>query len=1099
MRAVCARRWPAIFLSAVMAGILVLGYVYYYQESSRLYRYAQATLDSVATLKAQQVKLWLDERRGDGRVLQQNPLFVKAAADLVRHPEGGKELRWALRTRLKEMQHMYHYRGCLLLDNHLRVLVATGQTPNAGDPAFRQNAASVLSDAKIVLSPLRLESGSSPFLMELIVPLYLLNQDPPTPFGLVVLSVDPAHSLYPQMERWPHVFPSAESLLLHKGINGIHFLGPPKFQPKAAGTGAFRPPRDELTRAVLEGKSRILQETDYRGMSVLAVIHSIPESPWTLVSKIDRNEVLAPMRRTTAWAGWFLALLLLSLIGTMALTWRKRERIRLGEKQQALRLLGESEERFQSLFENTLLGLYRTTPSGEILLANPALCRMLGYSSPDELRAIDLDNGSFHPDYPRQAFMSQIGNEGFVRGVDARWQKKDGTFIWVRESAKAIRDKDGSIIYYEGTAEDITESKAAEAALRESEARYKLIVETSPDGIAMADLEGRITAVNEMVLKMGGFDRMDEVIGRPFIDFIAEPERERAAAELVRVAAQNEMHGVEHTLLRKDGSTFQVEWSASIVKNDDGRPTGVIANLRDITTRKSAESQLRLLGETIEQAHDAILVTDTAGSISYVNPALEKLTGYSRLELLGRNPRLFRGGQKEPGFYKGLWSSITAGNVWTGTFSNERKDGTAYEARTTVSPVRDEKGGITHFVSVMRDVTRERELEEQLQQAQKMDAVGRLASGIAHDFNNILAAILSYSDLALARKNTVSQMKGFVIQIAHSAERAATLTRRLLAFSRKMEEDGAVIQLNDCVRSISSMLERLVGESISVTTRLAEDLWGVNCNPGQIEQILVNLVVNSRDAINGSGAVVIETRNTELDAPLNLDAPEVAPGNYVQLSVADTGTGIAKDVQHKIFEPFFTTKSKAKGTGLGLSIVYSQVRSMGGTVHLYSEPGQGATFKIYLPAAELEAFTPHATMEKETYTGSERVLIAEDDPQVREVVTTVLEGLGYSVCACADLADTERTFEENAGRYDLLLTDMTMPDGDGLTLYERLKEKKPDLPVLFMTGYSEGVLNKLNRGDPAANYLQKPFRRAELSRKIREVLDPGKKVKPQVP
>jgi PAS domain S-box-containing protein len=364
------------------------------------------------------------------------------------------------------------------------------------------------------------------------------------------------------------------------------------------------------------------------------------------------------------------------------------------------------------------------------------------------------------------------------------------------------------------------------------------------------------------------------------------------------------------------------------------------------------EAHLERLATAVEQAAESIVITDSSGTIQYVNPAFERTTGYSRSEAIGKNPRILKSAIQDDSFYREMWNTISGGEVWTGRFINKRKDETLFEEEATISPVRDGTGRIVSFVGVKRDVTKEVALEKQLLHSQKMEAVGRLAGGVAHDFNNLLTAIIGYGQLVERRLDADNPLRSEVKEIMDAGHRAAALTSQLLAFSRRQTLVPRNINLNEIIDNLMRMLRRIIGEDVELSFQASPNLSPVFADPGQIEQVIMNLAVNARDAMAHGGRLIIETSNALLDDAYCRKHLWARPGRYVQISVSDTGMGMDAETQRRIFEPFFTTKDIGRGTGLGLAVVYGIVKQHDGFIHVYSEPGQGTTFRLYLSAQD---------------------------------------------------------------------------------------------------------------------------------------------------
>lgn len=495
----------------------------------------------------------------------------------------------------------------------------------------------------------------------------------------------------------------------------------------------------------------------------------------------------------------------------------------------------------------------------------------------------------------------------------------------------------------------------------------------------------------------------------------------------------------------------------------------------------------------MEQSGEVVMITDLQGDIVYTNPAFESVTGYSREEVFGRNPRLLNSGEQDAEFYRAMWSKVSAGESWHGRLVNKKKDGTQYTEDATISPVRNSAGAITSYVAVKRDITPLLALEAQFRQAQKIESIGRLAGGVAHDFNNLLTVILSFTGLVLEELDAGDSRRDDLQAVKEAGERATRLTRQLLAFGRKQVLQPEVLDLNRILVEMDKMLGRIIGEDIRLVWVRAPSLGLVKADPGQLEQVVMNLAVNARDAMPEGGRLTIETANVVLDGQDVEGRLDARPGAYVMLAVSDTGVGMDKQTQASAFEPFFTTKERGKGTGLGLSTVFGIVKQSGGNIWLYSEPGTGTTFKIYLPresAAQAEAGVERATAQPST-SGTETILVVEDEDALRKVVSRMLEAAGYTVLAASTGAQALALAVEHPGEIHLLLTDVVMPKMSGAAVAKKLAETGRSPTVLYMSGYADDAI--VHHGVLAAglHFLSKPFSGADLTRKVREVLAAG--------
>jgi PAS domain S-box-containing protein len=508
---------------------------------------------------------------------------------------------------------------------------------------------------------------------------------------------------------------------------------------------------------------------------------------------------------------------------------------------------------------------------------------------------------------------------------------------------------------------------------------------------------------------------------------------------------------------------------------------------------EKTEDTLRKLWRAVEQSADLVMITDREGVIEYVNPAFEAVSGYTPGELMGQTPRVLKSGQQNAELYKEMWQTILAGNVFRCTMVNRKKNGDVFVAEKTVTPLRDAESRITHFISNDRDITDRRRLEDQLQQAQKMDAIGRLAGGVAHDFNNLLMVISSYAELMLDTLAPQHPLRRNVDEIQKASRSAADLTRQLLAFGRKQMQTLQLLDLNRIIEDINKMLPRLIGEDIELVFVPGEKLGKVKADPVQIEQVLMNLAANARDAMPKGGRLVIETASLRLEDEYVQEHSMVPPGPYVQLTVTDSGSGIAPEHLSHIFEPFYTTKEEGKGTGLGLATVYGIVKQNSGFIWVYSEPGLGTTFKIYLPQARQAklALQPPVLVEG-CPRGCETLLLAEDENAVRQSTREFLSLSGYIVLEAKNGTEALALARVYNGVIDLMITDVVMPQMGGARLAAELAADRPDMRVLFVSGYAETTFQHHGAIDVTTRFLQKPFSLKTLARKVREVLDQAK-------
>src|SRR5438067_3721291 len=623
---------------------------------------------------------------------------------------------------------------------------------------------------------------------------------------------------------------------------------------------------------------------------------------------------------------------------------------------------------------------------------------------------------------------------------------------------------------------------------------FHALVEHSSDAVALLDETGAITYVSQAATRLLGYG-VPELTGTNALGFL-HPDDLALTERLCRQLLDQPGTPIRTELRarHKDGSYHLVE-AVAVNRLDDPAVGAVVANWRDITERLRAEQALRNSEQSyrslVDGVRDVIFALSPGGEVTSLNPAFEEMTGFPPAEWVGRPFEAFVHPDDVP-LALDLFGRVLQGEPRpTIQFRILTRAGTYRVAEfSATAQLRD--GRLTGILGIGRDVTERLGLEQQLRQAQKMEAVGRLAGGIAHDFNNILTAITGHADLLLEDLGHHDPRRADVDEIRRSAERAAGLTRQLLAFSRQQVLQPKVVDLNALVLDMDKLLRRLIGEDVELATVLDPTLGHVTADPGQLEQVIVNLAVNARDAMPQGGKLTLETRNIDLDASYTLEHSLVKPGPYVQLTVSDSGIGMDEETQAHAFEPFFTTKPRGQGTGLGLAMVYGTVKQSGGFIWVYSEPGRGATFKIYLPRvdAPVESAAPPAPVERPPR-GSETVLLAEDEPAVRAIARQALERQGYTVLAAPSGGDALALAAQHGATIHLLLTDVVMPGMSGRDLADRLTAQRPGIRVLYISGYTDNAIVRHGMLEPGLAYLQKPFRPDALVRKVREVLDAG--------
>lgn len=633
--------------------------------------------------------------------------------------------------------------------------------------------------------------------------------------------------------------------------------------------------------------------------------------------------------------------------------------------------------------------------------------------------------------------------------------------------------------------------------LVEREALFHLISENAADMIAVVDMEGRRIYNSLSYQSVLGYSP-EELQASSAFEQIHPEDRERVekAAEEARLLGTGKT--LEYRFRHKNGNWLFIESTSSVIHNAKGEPEMLVIVNRDTTERKKSEEALRRsemgFRSVIEDAPYGIFRATTTGHFLQVNPAFQRMLGYElREELLQRDlaSEIFR----QAGEYQRMIEQLnSAEEIKDLEMEWKRKDGTPITARCS-GRRRGEGNGIPAYFEVFaEDVTEKRVLERQLRMAQKMEAIGRLSGGIAHDFNNLLGVIIGYSALLKKKLTESDALYEHALEIEKAGQRAASLTKQLLAFSRQQVLTPAVLNLNSLASDMEKMLPRLLGEDIEVSLKLDPELGQVKADQGQIEQVIMNLAVNARDAMPTGGKLKIRTANVELDREYTRDHPGSKPGDYVMLTVTDTGTGMEPDTLLHIFEPFFTTKERGKGTGLGLATVYGVVKQSNGYIWVDSKLGAGTSFEVYLPRHAEQVVSDKRKIDtEEGLCGSESILLVEDAEPLRKLARTFLEAAGFQVLTAESGEKAMEVAAGYPGTFDLLLTDVVMPGMNGPALSEQLLPRQPGMKVLYMSGYTDTFIAGHGVLDPGTNLLHKPFTEEILIRKIREVLDRGEK------
>jgi PAS domain S-box-containing protein len=745
------------------------------------------------------------------------------------------------------------------------------------------------------------------------------------------------------------------------------------------------------------------------------------------------------------------------------------------ERKRVEQALAESEERLRRTVEGVDAVITYLERNGAPTIQSPQVERILGYP-PEALTTEEAWFDLVHPEDIERCHAAWTRRTP-TWVLTYRMRRADGRWIWVDDRGQRF-DTDDERSGYVGVVTDATDRVEAGHERRLADERRRRFFDANIVGTLVEEAGGRVLEANDYWLRLVG--RTRDELERGELDW-----RAMTAPESLQIdddaIAQLRQDGTalpyEKVYVRPDGGLV----AALVVRASMPGPGEQIATFAlDLTERNAAAAEMAELAAAIEQTSESVVVTDIDAVIRYVNPAFERTSGYTRAEALGQNPRILHSGVHGPEFFRDVWAALSQGETWNGELVNRRKDGTIYTEVAAISPIRDSGGRVTAYVGVKRDVTAERELEARLSQAQRLEAIGQLAGGIAHDFNNLLAVIRGYADLARAAMPVAGPATEDLDQVVLAADRASSLTRQLLLFSRRQAMEPRVVDPAAVIDGLAPMLRRLLGEHIDLEVAVAQPSAGsVRVDPGQLEQVVINLAANARDAMPEGGRLVIRTEPHDEDG-----------AGWVRLSVEDTGMGMDETTVAHLFEPFFTTKAVGRGTGLGLSTVYGIVVQSGGRVNVTSVPGQGSTFAVDLPRVDVPAAATgdEAAAAPSSARRGLSVLLVEDDAAVRSLTRRMLASLGHAVTAASSGAEALGLVEVADRLPDVLITDVRMPGIQGQELARRLRDRRPDLPVVFISGFSAELGDRV--AITGAQVLDKPFDLRRLEAAINTAIGP---------
>jgi PAS domain S-box-containing protein len=953
-----------LFISVIACGSIAaaLFILFFYRDRLASIREEQGrALVTIANVKTAQIAAWRRRCISDAHVLSANIELGRFLRRVLHKRDGRAELpAW-----VEQLRSRNDYAAVRLFDASARLRLSSHPASRALAQDASSFAAEAIKQRKIVFEDFHSQDGESIHL-GVFAPLF---DGGAKPVGAIQFEIDPTRYLYPQLETWPTASRSGETLLVRReGTEVVYLNNELRAQKNTALKLRIPVTTPELPAGqAVAGREGVTEGTDYRGVDVVAAVQAVPDSPWFLITKIDRSEAFSKLRGAIrSFALITILVVILSGCGIL-LAWSRRESQQyrqLYELEAQRRTLANRYE-YLNRYANDIIILL--DESGRIVEANERAIEAYAYPGDHLLgsNVRDLRDPSAMADMEGQWRAAET-SEGIV--FETLHRRADGSAFPVEVSSRLITLDDRQ--YRQSIIRDISERKRSQEALRRTEAsllQAQAMARLGSWEVASPGTPEETYLWSDEVYRIFGLikEALEPTRGS-FLAAVHPDDRERVEAAMDRIRATGRLYEVEHRIVRPDGAVRYVREHADCIVNAAGKITRMIGTVQDITDYK--------------------------------------------------------------------------------------------------------------------------QLEEQFLQAQKLESLGRLAGGVAHDFNNLLTVINGYSELAFQTLKEGDPLHESITEIRKAGESAAALTRQLLVFSRKQRVQAQQINLNSVVADARKMLQRLVGEDIRLSIRCDPTLGTTVADPGHVQQVIMNLVVNARDAMPNGGTIFLETANVDLDDEYEERHPGVKPGSYVMLAVSDTGIGMTEEVKRRIFEPFFTTKPRGMGTGLGLATVYGIVKQSGGWIWVYSEPGKGTTFKTYLPRVGMTESTESSSGLAPDLEGSATILLVEDQPEVRKLAATVLRSHKYTVIEAAHGEEALMLCKQAPEPIHLLLTDVVLPGLSGPELVQKVKGLYPKIKTLFMSGYTEHVI--LQNGDIADGiaYIDKPFTAVGLATKVRDVL-----------
>ena len=1075
------------------AGFVVSGALYYQELRESIKKEKQRELATIADLKVQQIIYWRSERYADALLSSQDEIVASRVKRWLQNPVVSQD-RTDILNWLASIANHGQYRKVCLIDESGTIRLSAGRSHEELGAHVGGTAKEALRTRRVIFGDFEREGEEFGVHLDLFSPVYLTRSKDTASVAVILFQVDPQDFFFQLVQSWPIPSRTSEALLAHREADSITFLTETKDHKHRPLSLRLPMSQYSLPSAkALKGEEGIVEGLDYAGVPVLSAIRRISDSPWSIVVKVSLEEMYAPLQDRKLTSELFVGVLIVAAGSIIGLVWRHQRALfyrRRYELELERNRVVESSDRLAAIVESSDDAIFGRDCNGIITSWNAGAEKLFGYSANESLGRVIVQIVPQDRLNEEEQVLDRILRTGQIEHYETVRVVRDGQLINVSVTVSPMKDAAGNIVGASTVARDNTAQKLAEATQSASDARYRRFFEAARDGILILDAEtGMVVDVNPSLLEMLGYSR-EQFLGKRIWELGFFKDVAANKSNFMELQQKEFILYENLPMETATGRLINVEFVSHVYQVD--RTKVIQCNIRDITARMLAEEGLKRSEEQYRNFFEDDLTGDFLstpdGRIISCNPAFARIFGFASVDealKLDANA-LFPTPEKRERFLSTLQEKKRLEY-----FESEllRRDGSHAYCIENVVGIFDQTGNLVQMKGYIFDDSQRKSLERQLVQAQKLESLGTLASGIAHDFNNILGIILGYASLLTQQISDPENIKNNAEAVVKASMRGAALVKQLLTFARKADTQLASVKLNEIVLEASKFLSETIAKTIEITLDLEKGLPPISADATQIHQLMINLCVNARDAMPNGGTLTVTTHLQQGDAIRN-KFPNATAGQYIVLSVADTGVGMDERTRSRIFEPFFTTKEAGKGTGLGLSVVFGIMESHKGFVTVETEPGKGTTFYLcFLLPQSVEIEQVKVETQQDFPGGTETILVVEDEEMLRELLKNFLGSAGYKVFTAVNGQEAIDLFEEHCDDIQLVLSDMGLPKISGIDVFRKMKLKKPDVRFILASGSLESQMKTEFFKEGLRDFLEKPYSVYEVLQAVRTILD----------